>query len=791
MPKIEIDGIPIDAEQGATIIEVADRVNIHIPRFCYHHKLSVAANCRMCLVQVEKSNKALPACATPITDGMKIWTKSKETVAAQRAVMEFLLINHPLDCPVCDQGGECELQDLSLEYGSDHSNYNQPKRSVVDENLGPLVATEMTRCIQCTRCVRFGSEVSGERELGATGRGETMAIGTFIEQTMNSEVSGNVIDLCPVGALTSKPFRFKARPWELTEKPSIAPHDCIGSNIYLHTLNQKVMRVVPRDNEQLNEVWLSDRDRFSYEGLLHEDRLRKPLIYKQDKWYTTTWGEAIKYAIAGLKLVVDTFTAEKLGVLVSPSVSTEEYFLLQKIVRGLGCNNIDHRLRQLDFSDQDNAPKYPNLGIKFDYLSKLDALLIIGSNVAKEQPLANIKIRKMVKAGGKVTVINPIDYNYNFHVSNKETVPAHDLIRAVAAIAKELQILTNFKISASTANILSQIKSNQIEKDIAAELIKAKTKHVLLGQLAVIHPMASQLNALTNLISEMLDCTYGNFSEGANAAGAWLSGCVPHRLPGGKSVQPAGKNAFEMLKTPLNAYILYGIEPEFDSILGSQAIETLRNADFVLAISAFQSDALLEIADVVLPLALFTEADGTFININGVQQRYSSVVPIFGESKPGWKILQMLGSLSGIAGFEDSDWLAIHATAYENIKLEEKLSKSQAANILPIHNQGNDLTRIAPVPLYATDSIVRRAKSLQLTQDAQQNRYIIINPKTAANLNVANGELVNVLAKESDSAVQLQVVIDPGVADFTALVYQNALTLGIGLPYDKLEVRKC
>lgn len=791
MPKFEIDGETVEAEAGTMIIEVADRIGVAIPRFCYHRKLSIAANCRMCLVHVDKAPKPLPACATPIAEGMKVWTNSKEAVAAQRSVMEFLLINHPLDCPVCDQGGECELQDVSLMYGRDDSRYTEPKRAVLDHNLGPLIATEMTRCIHCTRCVRFGEEISGQRELGATGRGEFMEIGTFIEQNVNSEVSGNVIDLCPVGALTSKPFRFKARAWELTETPSISPHDCIGSNLYVHTLNQKVMRVVPQDNENLNEVWLSDRDRFSYEALSHEDRLRKPLMRKQEKWSSVPWVEALKYAIAGLRLSVENYGADKLGALVSPSVSNEEYYLLQKLIRSFGCNNIDHRLRQLDFSDQELAPLYPNLGIEFRDLQQQDTVLLIGSNIAKEQPLASMKLRKMVKNGGKIAVINPVDYKLNFAVTAQAITPAAKLLQTVAGVARALLNLSGYKVVPEIDAALTNVKPSDAEKIIAAVLLNGTKKQIILGQLVMQHPQASAFFALGNLIAKIINGHCGQFSDGANAAGAWLTGCVPHRIIGGTKLETPGLNALQMLQAPLKCYILYNIEPEYDSILGMQAAETLKQADFVIAFSAFQNDMLLEVADVILPLAQFSEFAGSMLNIDGVLQQFAAIVPPYGDSKPGWKILRVLGNLSGCSDFEYTSVTDVTAELQPRLGLTNILPQWQTQ---PMHamtsNASNELLRIAPIALYAIDPMVRRATSLQATQDAHAEPVIEINAAMAQHLNVAHDELVKV--NSQNNSVILKLCINDRLADHTAVVYQaNPNTLMLGTPYTKLEITKC
>lgn len=790
MPKIEIDGVTVNAEHGATIIEVADSIDIPIPRFCYHRKLSVAANCRMCLVHVENAPKTLPACATPVAEGMKIWTKSKETIASQRSVMEFLLINHPLDCPICDQGGECELQDVSMQYGSGDSRYDETKRVFLDHSLGPLISTEMTRCIQCTRCVRFGAEISGERELGATSRGEHMEIGTFIRKHMHSEVSGNIIDLCPVGALTSKPFRFKARAWELAQFSGIAPHDCIGSNIYVHTKQKKVMRVVPKDNENINEIWLSDRDRFSYEGLEHEDRLHKPLLRKQERWATATWTEALKYTAAGLQLILDTYTPDKIGFLASPSHTSEEYYLLQKLARAIGCNNIDHRLRQLDFEQQDLTPLYPNLGIKFADLSKLDAVLLVGSNIAKEQPLASIKLRRMVKNGGKVCVINAVDYDFNFDVAAKAILAAGMLLKSLAAVAKELITITNFKAAPEIIKHLETVEIEPEEKNIAATLLAGNTKQVILGQLAIMHPNATKFIALGNLVAEILGGNCGHFSEGSNAAGAWITGCVPHRSAGGKTITTPGKNALQMLQEPLNCYVLYGIEPEFDSVLGAKALETLKQADFVIVFSAYQSDTLLEIADVILPISQFTELAGHIINIDGTIQNFDAAVDGFGESRAGWKILRVLGNLSGLSGFDYNTVQEVADELYANVNLDATLPRWKQLSLDGLNVvTKTELTRLAPISLYAIDGLVRRSLSLQHTRDARLEPHVELHSVTASKLNVTHDEIVKVAS--NNGCVSLMVKINDAVAPYTAIVFQaNAHTLELGVPFAKLEIHK-
>lgn len=793
MIKIEINGVEIEAEPGSMIIQVADRLSIPIPRFCYHPKLSIAANCRMCLVHVEKAPKALPACATPITEGMKVWTASKTAVDAQKAVMEFLLINHPLDCPICDQGGECELQDVSLEYGNDSSRFSEPKRVVEDHNLGSLVQTDLTRCIQCSRCTRFGAEISGERELGMTGRGEDMKISTFVEQHVNSEVSGNVIDLCPVGALTSKPFRFKARAWELDEYPAVSPHDCVGSNLHLHVLNNTVMRVVPKDNEDINEIWLSDRDRFSYQALTHAERLRKPMLYKHDKWHLVSWVEALKYSVAGIKLAVDAYGADQLGVLTSPNSTVEELILLQQLTRGFGSANIDHRLRQIDFSDQDSAPLYSNLGVTIKELASQDAVLLIGSDLHKEQPIVGLKVRKISLKNGKVCVVNPAKFKFNFSLAGELVVSRADILNGLAEIAKELLVLTQNPNFSGAKELVSDITPSPNAKIIAQELLTAGSKRlVILGQLALMHPQAALIRNLANLIANILNAKYGEFTDGANAAGAWLTGCVPHRLPGGAKSATIGKNARQMLTEPMRCYILYAIEPEFDSIWGEQALQTLKKADFVVVISAYQSDTLLDIADVILPLSLFAEITGTTINIDGKWQTTSSVIPTFGDSRPGWKILRVLGNLAQLPDFEYFTEQQVLDAARNQIgnPVEPNLASWQCPSHLPKPDNNSNLIRIAPLGLYSVDGIVRRSNALQATLDAHSNPSLQINSKTAEILKLRHGDMAEV--KSEHGSAKLPVLIAESVADFSALIYQSNIKTNIlGAPYSEIEVHIC
>jgi len=785
MPSIEINGKKVEAKPGSMIIEVTDGCHIHIPRFCYHKKLSIAANCRMCLVEVEKSAKPLPACATPVTEGMKVWTRSPKALLAQKAVMEFLLINHPLDCPICDQGGECELQDLALGYGSDLSRYTEGKRVVKDKNIGPLISTDMTRCIQCTRCVRFGTEVAGVRELGATGRGECMEIGTFIERSVESEVSGNIIDLCPVGALTSKPFRFAARGWELQQGVSIAPHDCVGSNLFVHTRRNQVMRVVPKENELINEVWISDRDRYSYEGLYHEDRLKHPKIKRDGIWQSVSWQEALEFTAKSLGAVRSKQGAHALGALVSPNATLEECYLLQKFMRGMGSDNIDHRLRQSDFRHQAHMPLFPNLGVSIKELEQQSVVLLIGSAIRKEQPILGLKLRKMTLAGGKALVINPVDFEFNFEVAAKRIVSGGDLVLGLARVAKaifEENLPQNLEW-------LSDVIPEDSDKEIAKLLLAGEKKLILLGMLASSHPAYSQLIGLARAIAQITGAKLGLLTESANSAGAWLAGAVPHRLAGGKLTGPqGGLTATEMLEQKLKAYILFNLEPELDTVNGEKTMQALRTAECVVAMTSFESEALQSVATVMLPLAPFTETAGTLVNAEGQWQSFQAVATPLEGSRPGWKILRVLGNVCDVEGFEyetTSQILElIHAETQDKTRLTWGEWPQDPLEYL-VPKEGK-LIRIAPVPLYATDGLVRRAKALQQTEDAG-SASLRLNDSLVKRLNLTENR-ANVLS--NGEFLTLPYVIDERVPDNSILIDAGIReTMVLGEPYRALEIK--
>jgi len=743
------------------VIEAADDAGITIPRFCYHKKLSIAANCRMCLVEVEKAPKPMPACATPVTDGMKIFTKSQLAIEAQKSVMEFLLINHPLDCPICDQGGECELQDIAMGYGKSSSRFTLTKRVVPDKNLGSLISTDMTRCIHCTRCVRFGQEIAGIMELGATGRGEFMKIGTYIEQAVSSELSGNVIDLCPVGALTSKPYRFHGRPWDNTQINSVAPHDCIGSNLSIEVCRDKVQRVLPRDNEQINESWISDRDRFSYEALDHEQRLTSPMIKQGDEWKEVDWQTALNYAVEGLNTVIEKDGAESIGSLVSPAATIEEMVLLQKITRGLGSNNIDHRLRQSDCELQDNTALYPSLGMPLENIDSLNALLLIGSNIRKDQPLIAHRIRKATKYNAQVMVVNNCDYDLNFPKSSEIICSPSESAHELAAILKSvIDKSESGKADAGFEDLIKSVKVEERHAEIAATLHFAENAAVIVGTQAINQAEYSVVTALATQIAKLSNASVGILTESCNSSGAWMAGCVPHRLEAGQKNSDAGMTANEMASSGRNAFLLFGVEPELDFTSSAQALTQMNNADFVVSMNSFVTDTMKKYADVLLPITPFTETSGTFVNIEGIWQSFSGSVTPLGESRPGWKVLRVLGNLFEVNGFAYLSSEEIRDELQSKVDNSNTKVSYECPKSLP--NKETKLTRIAYTPLYSVDGLVRRAAALQKTEDAVP-AAIYINTKTAEKSKL--NEQDNAVLSQNELKVELTVVIDDGIPD--------------------------
>ncbi|MFC1747668.1 NADH-quinone oxidoreductase subunit NuoG [Pseudomonadota bacterium] len=776
MVNIEIDGKNIVAKDGAMIIEAADEAGIEIPRFCYHKKLSVAANCRMCLVEVEKAAKPLPACATPVTDGMKVLTRSHKAVEAQKSVMEFLLINHPLDCPICDQGGECDLQDLAVGYGSSHSQYTEQKRVIKDKNIGPLISTDMTRCIHCTRCVRFGQEIAGVRELGATGRGEHMQIGTYIEKAVSSELSGNVIDLCPVGALTSKPFRFNARSWEMNQRSSVAAHDCVGSNIKIESLRGEVRRVTPIENDSINEAWISDRDRFSYEGVNSEDRLATPMIKRDGEWEESDWQAALEFAVAGLKKVLEKHGAGQLGALTSANSTLEEMFLLQKLVRGLGSSNVDHRLQQQDFSDQDSMPLYLSLGQRIVDLENLNAALLVGSNLRQEQPMINHRIRKAALKGAKVMAINPVDYDFNYDLSAKTAASPAGMELAIAGVAKAL-IDGGATAPKGLAELVASVSVTDADRQMAEALKSGSKSTVLIGSYGMSCPASANLRSLAAAVAKMSGATFGYLTAGANSAGGYLAGALPHRAAAGKGAT-FGLNAQNMWEEKLAGYVLQGVEPEFDCANPEAAIKALKNAEFVVSLSAYKSGALSDCADVMLPIAPFTETSGTFVNIEGNWQSFQGAIKPLGETRPAWKVLRVLGNLFNLDGFDYISSEEVRDELQAQI-VKESEAKGELACPKALSNAGAGLVRVADVGAYAVDAVTRRASSLQ--QTVLSNTAVArINASLATSLGL--GDAVKVEVSQGSSKCVVALEVDERAADGTVwLSTGSAETSGFGV----------
>jgi NADH-quinone oxidoreductase subunit G len=711
--NIEVDGKPVEARKGQMIIQATDAIGAYIPRFCYHEKLSIAANCRMCLVQVEKAPKPLPACATPIAEGMKIFTRSPYAIAAQKATMEFLLINHPLDCPICDQGGECELQDLAMGYGRDVSRYNDGKRVVKDKNIGPLVSTDMTRCIHCTRCVRFGQEIAGIPFLGTTERGENMKIGTYIEQSVDHELSGNIIDLCPVGALNNKPYRYSARAWEMTQKATVSPHDCVGSNMYAHVLRGTVKRIVPRENEAINETWLADRDRFSYEAIYSQDRLQSPRIKRAGEWQDIDWEEALN-TVAEL---IRQAAPEKVGLLAAPWITAEEAHLLSGIAAYVGTSNIDYRIRRRDFSDQDNDPVFPSLGCEIAEVERQNAILVVGSNLREEAPILAHRVRKAALAGAAVRFVNSREHDYFFRVAN--SLAGDGLVEMLAGVAVAA---CGSALPDNVAALCEGVKAGAAHQRIAASLQTADKALVLLGNIAGRHRALSAVRALAAAIAAATGATFGALSEGPNSAGAALAGVLPHRGLGGVRRAEPGLHAGQMPGADLDVLVLVNIEPGADILAAEDAVAKIRAQNFTVALAPYASESLLDAADLLLPAGSFAESSGTYVNVAGTWQSFPGIANPVGEARPTWKVLRVIGNL-------------IDAPGFEYVTSEEVLAefREQLGDVQPDNSYRGDTAMAlasgadAPdadidIPIYSIDPFVRRARALQLTEAARRAR---------------------------------------------------------------------
>ena len=711
--NVEIDGKEVSGPKGAMIIELTDAAGCSVPRFCYHKKLSIAANCRMCLVDVEKAPKPMPACATPVMDGMKIYTRSKRALDAQRNVMEFLLINHPLDCPICDQGGECELQDVAMGYGRSVSRFTERKRVVADEDLGPLVATDMTRCIHCTRCVRFLDEIAGTTEMGGMGRGENTEISTYIGRSLASELSGNIIDVCPVGALTNKVFRFRARPWELIAKPSIGYHDCLGSNLWLHLRRGEMMRCVPRENEDINEVWLSDRDRYSHAGLKSEERLTQPMITQDGKLVPADWDTALNAAIEALKKVQDEHGGEQIGALIGGQSSTEELYLLQALIRGLGSDNIDHRLRQLDLSDSHRLPAAPNLGGSLADLAKAPAVLLIGSYPRHDQPILGHRVREAWKHGASIGSLHAVGFDSVYECDWDQLSAPSDFSKHLARLLVAAAAASGTSLASDLGDLAAANPATDADHTFVAALSKPGAR-IVLGDFAVRHPQASLLRQLASHLGQLTGASVGEIADSANAVGAWQVGAVPHRLPGGAVANRAGMDAVEMIKQPRRVYVLYGAEAPEDFALAGEAVSALAQADCVIAFSSYNHPTLAAHASVVLPIGLMPEIDATYVNAQGDAQRLHAAAKLPGESRPGWRALRALGGRMDIDGFDFSNLQTLQSEldgVLDNIT-EHSYRVDEVIAETP---EDTGLEAAVVVSIYGADAVLRHAQPLQET----------------------------------------------------------------------------
>ncbi|MDO4231012.1 MAG: NADH-quinone oxidoreductase subunit NuoG [Lautropia sp.] len=794
MVEVEIDGKTVSVAEGSMVMHAANAAGVYVPHFCYHKKLSIAASCRMCLVEVEKAPKAVPACATPVTPGMKVHTQSKKAVDAQKSVMEFLLINHPLDCPICDQGGECQLQDLAVGYGHSMSNYHEEKRVVFHKNLGPLVsAEEMARCIHCTRCVRFGQEVAGIMELGMAGRGEHSQIMTFLGQSVDSELSGNMIDVCPVGALTSKPFRYSARTWELTRRRSVAPHDSLGSNLVVQVKQDTVKRVLPFENEAVNECWISDRDRFSYEGLEAKDRLTTPMIKQDNQWHEVSWESALDYVTHALADVKKNHGGNTIGMLASPTSTLEELYLGGLLMRGLGSENIDFRLRQTDFSMDSHRKGVPWLGHAIEDIGAIDSLFIIGSFLRKDHPLLSARVRQAAKQGMAVASLHGVAEDWLMPMAAQQVRAPHawvdHLVEVLVACAR--------KVERTVPAAYTGVRPSDEAVALADVLLEGEQRVIWLGNAVVQHPDHSAILRVVQALATIIDARFGVIGEAANSVGGYLATALP-------IVGSGGLDAAAMIEAPRRAYLLHGIEPSLDMANPVAVRAALLQADTVIATTAFASPELLELADCLLPITPFTETGGSFVNCEGRLQIFNGVVRPLGDARPGWKVLRVLGSMAGIPGFDFESveevrdralegFLAATAvparaavagsnrpgaglrrarvsrTVFDGFHFSRVLS-NECQPLLPAYRSQpwpGGLQRLPSVPIYAVDALVRRAGALQKTADAKPP-VVRLHGDTIAQLGLAGAETVKV--RQGGAEVVLPLVRDDRMARDAAWV---------------------
>jgi len=775
MVEIELDGQKVEVAEGSMVMHAAEKAGTYIPHFCYHKKLSIAASCRMCLVEVEKWPKPAPACATPVADGMVVRTHSDAAVAAQKGVMELLLINHPLDCPICDQGGECMLQDIAVGYGGSASDFAEAKRVVPDKDLGPLVATDMTRCIHCSRCVRYGQEIAGIMELGMPGRGEHTEVMPFLERHVESELSGNVIDLCPVGALTSKPFRYSARSWELSRRRAVSPHDGLGANLALHVKDNRVFRATPIDNEAVNECWLADRDRYAYAGLNGDDRLTRPQVKDGTNWVTVDWAKALAQAAGALKLIRDTHGADAIGFIASPHQTVEELYLFQKLARALGCENLDSRLAQADFSADAFAAGTPWLGLPIAEVNQLDRILLIGATVRKEQPLLAQRLRQAVRRGAQLSVLHSAADALLCAVQGQLIVKPSALADGLAQVARALQ-----EAGATVAVEVGSVPVSDAARGIAASLMTGEKKAIFLGAYATQHPAYATLHALAQAIARATGATLGVLVDAANEVGASLVGCRPGA---------GGLNAAAMFREPRKAYVILGAEPELEANDAAQARAALADAEVVVVLSPFKGRAI-DYAQVLLPIAAFAENEGSYINMEGRLQSFRAAVTPRDEARPAWKVLRVLGNQFGLPGFDYDTVEAVRAAALPEgeagirVHLNNDLNGHPAA-AAPVLGEG--LERLAETPIYQADALVRRAPALQATADGEA--VCALNGKALQALGLAADKPVKVIQGSAETILKLKRddALPDGVVRVAAV---HGVTARLGPRYGVIRLEK-
>ncbi|WP_415033956.1 NADH-quinone oxidoreductase subunit NuoG [Azonexus sp.] len=777
MLDIEIDGKKGQVPAGSTVMDAAQQLGVYIPHFCYHKKLSIAASCRMCLVEVEKAPKPLPACATPVTNGMKVFTHSDLAVKAQKGVMEFLLINHPLDCPICDQGGECQLQDMSVGYGPMQSRYTEEKRVVFHKDVGPLISMEeMSRCIHCTRCVRFGQEIAGVMELGMANRNMHAEIMTFVGRSVDSELSGNMIDLCPVGALTSKPFRYTARAWELQRRKSISPHDSVGANLVVQVKHDSVMRVLPRENEAVNECWISDKERFAYQALNSEARLTKPMVKQGGEWKEVDWNVALDYVAHALKDIAREHGGDALAALAAQSSTLEEMYLLAQVMQGLGSKNTDFRLRQSDFSADTQRAGAPWLGLPLAAIETLDAALVVGSFLRKDHPLIAQRLRQAAKKDTAVSLLSVTADDPLIALHAQKTVAPAQLLGALAGVVRAAAEAKGEAIPAGLENVAACAGCRKM----AESLLAGEKKAIFLGNVATQSPDAAQIHRLALELGRITGATVGFLGEAANTVGGYLSGLLQ-----------GGANARSLFEAPRKGYVLLGVEPELDCANPQAAMAALAQAAFVVSLSPFKSEAALQYADAILPISPYTETAGTFVNIEGRVQSFNGVVKPRGETRPAWKLLRVLGNVLNLPGFDYQTSEEVRDIALKQAGVEFAAGLDNALNGVAIQlpaAQSPALQRIADVPIHFADAMARRAPALQKTADARAPQ-LRANAQTLAQLGLTVGAQAKV-SQGSGSAV-LTVALDAAVPDQCLRVAAaHASTATLGAMFGEISVER-